>query len=70
MRNNNNNNNAKENSMIKIDTIHSTYNGGYSANLWKGTMGYRVDIQYDNKTYVYYCTNDADCYTAISNLTK
>jgi len=56
--------------MAIVNSVFSTYNGGYTAHIYKNnSTGYRVEIQYKNKMYGYYCTNEEDCYRAIDNLT-
>ena len=56
--------------MTPINSVYSTENGGYSAYIYKSSMGYRVEITRKDKTYVYYCKNEADCYNAITKLMR
>jgi len=53
-----------------IDSIFSTANGGYSAYIYKVSCGYKVDITRQDKTCVYYCKSESDCYNVITNATK
>ena len=53
-----------------IDSIFSTANGGCSAYIYKVSCGYKVDITRQDKTCVYYCKSESDCYNVITNATK
>ena len=53
--------------MPKVNSVYSTENGGYSADIYKVAAGYRVDFTRKDKTYVYYCKSESDCYKAINN---
>ena len=65
-----NNNTLKENTMTKVNSVYSTENGGYSADIYKVSFGYKVNITRNNKTQVYYCKSESRCYNVINNTTK
>ena len=52
--------------MTKVNSVFSTENGGYSADIYKVTVGYKVDITRNNKIQVCYCKNESDCYNVIT----
>ena len=65
-----NNNALTGNTMIKVNSVYSTKNGGYSAHIYKVATGYKVDITRNKKTYVYYCKSESDCYNTITKLSR
>ena len=65
-----NNITPKGNTMNKVNSVYSTENGGYSADIYKVAVGYKVDITRNNKIQVCYCKSESDCYNVVNNITK
>ena len=71
---NNNNNNKKENKMIHINSIFSTMNGGYDAEIDRVNChtgnAYRIIIQYLGETYLHYSSTEDGCYDYLYSIVR
>jgi hypothetical protein len=65
-----NNGNTKGNEMLHINSIYSTFDGGYSAEFHKSDNAYRIIIQRSDRTYVHYSSTEQGCYDYLYNLVR
>ena len=56
--------------MLHINSIYSTFDGGYSAEFHKSDNAYRIIIQRSDRTYVHYSSTEQGCYDYLYNLVR
>ena len=66
-----NNNNERKNTMNHhINSIYSTMNGGYEAEIDRTGAAYRIIIQHLGQTYLHYARNEDDCYDYLYSIVR
>ena len=56
--------------MLHINSIYSTMDGGYSAEIHKSNTAYRIIIQRVGETFVHYSSTEQGCCDYLYNLVR
>ena len=65
-----NNNNERKNTMTHINSIFSTMDGGYDAEIDRTGAAYRIIIQHLGETYLHYSSTEDGCYDYLYSIVR